>query len=579
MVVPVLEGPEHLRSLALSELPYIVEEIRNKIIETCKKTGGHIGASLGVVELTVALHYTFESPLEPIIWDVGHQAYAHKLITGRWNQFETLRCTGGISGFPKRDESPHDIFGVGHSSTALSAALAVAWAKGRQKPTPWTVAVIGDGAFTAGLSFEALNNVLHTPSGPLLVVLNDNQMSISKNVGAIPQILSGPEISHFAKLFGFSYIGPFDGHNVLQLIDEFKKLKQSESTQPIFFHVKTIKGKGYPPAEENPAQYHGVGAAPSASKRDGIHTTYSDAFGDALCDLATSDPKIVAITAAMAEGTGLIQFQEKFSDRFFDVGIAEAHAVLFGAGLATQGYKPVIAIYSTFLQRALDSVIHDVALQNLPVVFAIDRAGVVGADGATHHGAFDLAYLSSIPNLILSSPACLQDIGELLKLAFQSGQPWFIRYPRGTGPKSYLEPIAHGIRMIYQPKSPQLIAVAYGSATSRLRQAVEAVDQNRDQVILISSLFFKPFPDELIDHLNQYPNLPIITLEQGSIRGGFGKTLQTTLNQRTAPFLALGYSDHFIDHGSISDLEKAEQIDKNSIQSILKQYLHEKKTS
>jgi 1-deoxy-D-xylulose-5-phosphate synthase len=579
MVIPVLEGPEHLRSHSLSELPKLTQQIRDKIIQTCQSKGGHIGASLGVVELTVALHYVFESPREAILWDVGHQAYAHKLITGRWNQFETLRCFGGISGFPKREESPHDIFGTGHSSTALSVALAIAWAKGNQQEKPWTVAVVGDGALTAGVSFEALNNVLNTPLGPLLVVLNDNQMSISKNVGAIPKILSGTEIAEFARLFGFDYLGPFDGHDVPRLVEEFKKIKQTRYSKPILFHVKTIKGKGYSPAEEDPAKFHGLGATPKSGSPNGPKKTYSDAFGESLCKFAKADPKIVAITAAMSEGTGLIQFQKEFEKRFFDVGIAEAHAVLFGAGLATQNYRPVIAIYSTFLQRALDSVIHDVALQNLPVVFAVDRAGPVGPDGPTHHGMFDIAYLNAIPNLTLTSPACLQDVGTLLSLAFQSGQPWVIRYPRGGGPDQLPATLENGIRYFQKQDSPQMIVVAYGSVTTKMNAAIEKIDPKKNKITFISSLFFKPFPLNLIRYLNQFPTVPIITIEEGSIRGGFGQTLQASLNQRSGTMEILGYSDHFLEHGTISELEKAEQIDAGSIQQKLKKYLHEEKTS
>ena len=398
-----------LKQMGAEELAALCEEIRQEIVAVCLKNGGHLGASLGTVEIAVALHRIFDSPQDKIVWDVGHQAYAHKLITGRAGRFKTLRTYGGLSGFLSREESEHDAFGAGHSSTSLSAALGFAY-----RSDHWTVAVIGDGGLTAGLSFEALNNV-HSPNqfGPFLVVLNDNQMSISENVGGIHQILSQGRAAEYFNLFGFDYVGPIDGHDLPTLLATLNGIHAAKTSRPILLHLMTQKGKGYSPAEARPAYYHGVGPAQPSdvsgktkplTEAASPEKSWSDLFCEALIRAAEHDSKIVAITAAMSDGTGLIPFAEKFPERFFDVGIAEPHAATFAAGLAANGWKPVCAIYSTFLQRSFDALIHDIALQNLPVIFAVDRAGLVGADGPTHHGAFDLAYAGLIPGTRIYTP-------------------------------------------------------------------------------------------------------------------------------------------------------------------------------
>jgi 1-deoxy-D-xylulose-5-phosphate synthase len=570
-------SPEELRGLSLQSLEHLAADVRQQILAACMKNGGHLGASLGAVELAIALHRVFESPVEPIVWDVGHQAYAHKLLTGRWERFQTLRMTGGISGFLSRDESKHDVFGAGHSSTALSAALAMAWAHGHAKSERWTVAVVGDGGLTAGLALEALDNIHATDLGPLLVVLNDNQMSISPNVGAIPKILAEGKAAEFFAHFELDYAGPVDGHNLHALLGTLEGIRKNYAGRPVLLHVLTQKGKGYVPAEEQPAVYHGIspvqskvpGAAQSAKQK-----TYSDAFGEAICRLAEKDRKIVAITAAMPEGTGLTEFARRFPDRFFDVGIAEPHAVTFAAGLATQGYKPVVAIYSTFLQRALDSIIHDTALQRLGVTFAIDRAGIVGADGPTHHGAFDLAYLGMIPGVVLAAPACLDDVETLLEQGVNSGKPFALRYPRGSGPKSF-EPVPkHGVRWFTSPPSPHLIAVAVGACTERLKKAVEALDAKHQTIALVSVALAKPLAPELMKYF-QEQEAPIVLVEDGVIHGGIGQSVAGQLASSRAKVFCVGYGDHFITHGSVSDLEKLEGLSADALKSRLEKVLAE----
>ncbi len=571
-------GPSlpQLKKASLAELVEFAEDIRHKIIETCLKTGGHLGASLGPVELAIALHRVFDSPAEPIIWDVGHQAYAHKLLTGRWDRFSTLRQTGGISGFLSHDESEHDVFGAGHSSTALSAALG--FAATRASSQGWTVAVVGDGGLTAGLALEALNNIRAVSLGPLLTVLNDNQMSIAPNVGAIPAILASGEARDFFSHFGFDYVGPIDGHSIDVLLGTLEGIKRGYAGRPILLHIHTQKGKGYAPAEERPSTFHGVG--PLQSKvTPGAPTplhSFSDEFGKALCRLAEEDPRIVAISAAMPEGTGLTEFSRRFPTRFFDVGIAEPHAVTFAAGLAAAGYRPVVAIYSTFLQRALDSIIHDVAIQRLPVIFAIDRAGLVGADGPTHHGAFDLSFLGGVPGLELTAPSCLNDVETLLRQGLASGAPFALRYPRGTGPQDLVGNwIGSGkkLRHLKSARSPKIQVVALGMATPKALKAVEEVDPKGTQISLWNLLSAKPIPAELIDALNADPDSKLITLEEGAIRGGFGEALLHELNPRTSRPLLLGYPDRFIPHGAIPDLEKSIGLGSREIADRLRQEL------
>ena len=578
MLYSQLKLPADLHGLSVGDLERLAEDIRQVILNTSLKNGGHLGASLGAVEIALGLHATFKSPEEPIVWDVGHQAYAHKLITGRWLQFETLRKTGGISGFLSRMESEHDVFGAGHSSTALSAALAMAWARGHDPKLShlWTVAVVGDGGLTAGVALEALNNVRAQGMGPLLLVLNDNQMSISPNVGAIPAILAGGQGKELFNLFGFDYVGPINGHDLNTLLSTLQGIRQSRSGRPVLLHVLTQKGKGYIPAEERPAAYHGVSpiqAKVGEPASGGTKKSYSDVFGETVCSLAAEDPMVVVVTAAMTEGTGLVGFAERFPDRFFDVGIAEPHAVTFAAGLATQGYKPIVAIYSTFLQRALDGIIHDVALQNLGVTFAVDRAGIVGADGPTHHGAFDLGYLGMIPGLNLSGACCLADMNTLFKSAVNSGKPWAIRYPRGSGPEKFNEPHGNGLRWHQKPSDPRLIVVAFGSTAGRVVAAAKSIDSTSEKITVISTTQAQPLSADLLDYLKKNLDVPVISFEDGSVRGGFGQALIAKSEIRSAPFIAAGYSDQFIPHGSPADLEEVVGLSQSAIANRMREFL------
>jgi len=550
-----------LKGLAQEDLPAVAEEFRHLIIQTCLKNGGHLGASLGAVEIAIALHRVFDSPTEPIYWDVGHQAYAHKLLTGRAESFETLRQLEGVCGFLSRDESEHDVWGAGHSSTALSAALACAWGRGReaggQDSAGWTVAVVGDGGMTAGLALEALNNVKARPIGPLLVVLNDNQMSISPNVGAISKLLADGRAEIFFQLFGFDYVGPIDGHNLDQLVGTLGGIRANYSGRPVLLHVLTQKGKGYAPAEERPESFHGV--SPVTSGKKPAATSWSEQFGEVLCRLAEENPNVVAITAAMPEGTGLQAFARKFPDRFFDVGIAEQHAVTFAAGLAARGFLPVVAIYSTFLQRALDSIIHDVAIQKLPVCFAVDRAGLVGADGSTHHGAFDLSFLAAIPGLRLYSPAVYDDLEKSLTDWVRgngASGPCAIRYPRGGGSRT-LEPKPiddeSAVRVLHSDPAPRRILAALGAAYPKaLKASAEWTKRGIAHEILVVTQS-KPIPSALVKRLTKSSDAMILTVEDGSRIGGFGERLRGELNR---PVKAVAYPDEFIPHGAVDELEK-----------------------
>lgn len=588
--------PESLRKLSLEELIFLAEDIRQTILSTCFKNGGHLGASLGTVEIAIALHYVFDSPREPLIWDVGHQAYAHKLLTGRWESFHSLRCKGGISGFLSRKESQHDVFGAGHSSTALSAALAMAWARAGDSDSVqknWTVAIVGDGGLTAGLSFEALNNFKDTRLGPFLLVINDNQMSISKNSGAIASILSNREDARgYFESFGFDYLGPIDGHDLAGLIGTFQGIRETSTARPIVLHLITQKGKGYIPAEERPETFHGISPVKVPVRRqdgkaEGLSTNigeprkrnYSEAFGEALCKLAQNDPKIVAITAAMTEGTGLTRFARLFPERFFDVGIAEPHAVTFAAGLATQGYKPVVAIYSTFLQRSIDQMIHDVSLQKLGVVFAVDRAGVVGADGPTHHGVFDLCYLGMIPGMNVSAPAFIEDLETSLKEALNSGLPWAIRYPRGTGfeklpPAISSAPRSKWMQILHEAEDCQLIVAALGPSIVRVNEAISKLSfEEKQKISVISVIHFKPLPNELISYCLNHQGAKILTVEDGIERGGFGQQLLKICYRRQVTFEIAAYGDHFIEHGTPEELEEQEQLSPECLKKRIQQLL------
>lgn len=593
-----------LRNLPLDRLEQLAEEMRQAIVSVCFSNGGHLGASLGAVEIAIALHRVFESPQEPIIWDVGHQAYAHKLLTGRWKKFHTLRKKGGISGFLSRKESVHDVFGAGHSSTALSAALALAWAPPQESEAPgnpassqrWTVAVVGDGGLTGGLAFEALNNCGNLPLGPLLVVLNDNQMSISKNSGAIAELLAdrGKAASFFGG-FGFDYRGPVDGHDLRRLIETLSEIRSKIPEKPVILHVFTQKGRGYFPAEELPETYHGVSPVrnPLPSKVGNFpknvgstQLSYSETFGHALCELAARESRIVAITAAMPEGTGLGGFARKFPHRFFDVGIAEQHAVTFAAGLATRGHKPVVAIYSTFLQRALDSVIHDVALQELDVVFALDRSGIVGSDGPTHHGSYDLAYLSMIPGMKVWAPASLSDLSRLLDIAVKSCGPCAIRYPRGSGPLSIATQriLGEGVAIVRESERPELIVVTIGACTERGLKAIESFSlagspKDAAGISLVSLTQIKPLPTELFEYLALYPSAQVLTVEDGVVSGGIGHRILAKAKLHRSHFEAVGYGDHPMGQGTPEEVEEEEGLSASGLATRMRRLLNYEKAN
>jgi 1-deoxy-D-xylulose-5-phosphate synthase len=588
-VTPLLDSvasPADLRRMPREQLPALAEELRGFILNGVAQTGGHLASNLGAVELTIALHYVFNTPDDRLVWDVGHQSYPHKILTGRRAAMTGLRKTGGIAGFPKRDESPYDTFGTGHSSTSISAALGMAVAAKRAGLTRRAVAIIGDGAMTAGMAFEALNNAGDIDAN-LLVILNDNDMSISPNVGALnnylAKLMSGrfyaaarragekvlskvPPMLELARRteehvkgmvtpgtlfeeFGFNYIGPIDGHDLGVLIDTLKNIQRLDGPQ--FLHIVTRKGKGYEPAEDNPCLYHGVGSFDPATgivEKPVIKPTYTQVFSDWLCDMATLEPRLIGITPAMREGSGLVRFSEAFPDRYFDVGIAEQHALTFAAGLACDGYKPVVAIYSTFLQRAYDQLIHDIALQNLPVVLAIDRAGLVGADGPTHAGSFDLSYLRCIPNLTVMAPSDENECRQMLYTAMTLDSPSAVRYPRGSGCGAAIEknmaalPIGKGIM---RRTGKRIALLAFGSLVTPALAAAEALDST-----LADMRFVKPLDEALIQQLAQTHEV-LVTLEENAVMGGVGSAVLETLQRLSLSnrVIQLGLPDRFIDHG------------------------------
>ncbi|HHM05883.1 MAG TPA: 1-deoxy-D-xylulose-5-phosphate synthase [Gammaproteobacteria bacterium] len=589
-----VDSPAGLRALPESKLGQLARELRGFLIESVGRTGGHLAANLGVVELTVALHYVFNTPEDRLVWDVGHQSYPHKILTGRRKGMASLRQTGGLAGFPKRGESTYDAFGVGHSSTSISAALGMAIAAAQQRSKRRAVAIIGDGAMTAGMAFEALNHAgdLHTD---LLVILNDNDMSISPNVGGLSnhlaRILSGklyvslreqgkkalknvPPVWELARraeehvkgmvvpgtLFeelGFNYIGPVDGHDLPVLVKTLRNIRELKGPQ--FLHVVTRKGKGFKPAEDNPCAYHGVGGfdprtgKPSARKPASAPPTYTQVFSHWVCDMAEHEPKLVAITPAMREGSGLVAFSQRFPGRYFDVGIAEQHAVTLAAGLACEGLKPVVAIYSTFLQRAYDQLIHDVALQNLPVLFAIDRAGLVGPDGPTHAGSFDLSYLRCIPNMVIMAPADENECRAMLSTGISLNQPAAVRYPRGAGPgatiRDTLTPLPLG-RGELRRQGRGIALLAFGSLLAPALEVGEALGAT-----VANMRFVKPLDEALVEELAHSHEL-LVTLEENAIAGGAGSAVGEALARAglTVPLLHLGLPDRFVDHGRHSDL-------------------------
>jgi 1-deoxy-D-xylulose-5-phosphate synthase len=587
-LLETINDPSDLRRLEARQLPQLARELREFILASVSRTGGHLSSNLGTVELAIALHYVFDTPRDRLVWDVGHQTYAHKILTGRREGMATLRQWGGIAGFPRRVESEYDTFGTAHSSTSISAALGMAIAAKRKGEKRAVVAVIGDGAMSAGMAFEAMNNA-GAAEADLLVILNDNDMSISEPVGAfnnyLARLLSGrvyntvrrgskevlsrlPPVKELAKRweehmkgmvlpgtlfeeFGFNYIGPIDGHDLDTLVRTLSNVK--ELSGPQLLHVMTGKGHGYPRAEEDPILYHSVtkfdpavGMLPKAPGKP----SYTQVFGDWLCDMAARDVRLIGITPAMREGSGLVRFSQEFPDRYFDVGIAEQHAVTFAAGLACEGMKPVVAIYSTFLQRAYDQLIHDVVLQNLPVVFAIDRGGIVGADGPTHAGSFDLTYLRCLPNTTVMAPADENECRQMLTTAFMLDTPAAVRYPRGTGPGAAIDrelaalPVGKG--EIRRDSKPHRIAIlAFGSMLQPALAAAEEIDAT-----VANMRFVKPLDNELVAYLAR-THEALVTVEENVVAGGAGSAVAEALAAEgfAVPLLHLGLPDEFIDHG------------------------------
>ena len=586
-LLDTIDSPAQLRRLDKRQLPQLAEELRTFIVESVSRTGGHLSSNLGTVELTIALHYVFDTPDDRLVWDVGHQTYPHKILTGRRAGMAKLRMHGGLSGFPKRCESAYDTFGVGHSSTSISAALGMALAAKQKGENRKAVAIIGDGAMSAGMAFEALNNA-GVADANMLVILNDNDMSISPPVGALnkylARLLSGglysaarragekvlgvaPPLLELAKraeehvkgmltpgtLFeelGFNYIGPIDGHDLDALVPTLQNLKGLKGPQ--FLHVITKKGQGYKLAEANPVLYHGVSKfQPEVgiqSGKGGGKLTYTQVFSDWLCDMAAAEPRLVGITPAMGEGSGLVRFAELYPERYFDVGIAEQHAVTFAAGLACEGLKPVVAIYSTFLQRGYDQLVHDVALQNLPVVFAIDRGGLVGADGATHHGAFDLSFMTCIPNLVIMAPADEDECRKMLTTAMGIDGPSAVRYPRGGGsgvtPETALTALPVGKGEIRR-QGKGVALLAFGSMVQTALGAGDVLDAS-----VANMRFVKPLDRELLAELARNHEL-LVSVEENALIGGAGSEVARALEEMglTVPLLRLGLPDHFIDHG------------------------------
>ncbi len=606
-----IDSPADLRGLERKQLAQLADELRAFLIASVSQTGGHLSSNLGTVELTIALHSVYDTPHDRLVWDVGHQCYPHKILTGRRNGMDTLRMRHGVAGFPKRCESPYDTFGVGHSSTSISAALGMALAAKHKGEERKVVAVIGDGAMSAGMAFEALNNA-GVADADMLVILNDNEMSISPPVGALNNILTrltssktynaareagrhmlgfAPPLLELARRaeehvkgmiapgtlfeeFGFHYYGPIDGHNLDALIPTLENLKKLKG--PKFLHVITKKGQGYKLAESDPILYHGVGkfsadqGIPTGSGKGGSKLTYTQVFGDWLCDQADADPRLVGITPAMREGSGMVRFAGEHPDRYFDVGIAEQHAVTFAAGLACEGLKPVVAIYSTFLQRAYDQLIHDVALQNLPVVFAVDRGGLVGADGPTHHGTFDLSFAACIPNLVVMAPSDEAECRRMLSTAFAHDGPALVRYPRGGGngtpPAPGLDTLPLGKGEIRR-HGRAVALLAFGSLLPAALAAGDELDAT-----VANMRFVKPLDVELIVELAGNHSL-LVSIEENAVIGGAGSEIERVLAERgiRVPVLRLGLPDRFIDHGEQGQLLAELGLDKDGIVRAVRQ--------
>jgi len=607
-----IDSPSTLRRMDKHVLAQICDELRSFLLESVASTGGHLSSNLGTVELAVALHYVFDTPNDRLVWDVGHQTYPHKILTGRREAMQGLRMKDGISGFPRRDESPFDAFGTAHSSTSISAALGMAAAFKQLKSAQRAVAIIGDGAMTAGMAFEALNNAKDTGAN-LLVILNDNEMSISPPVGALNNYLAkllssrfysavrkggekvlgiAPGMLELARSFeehmkgmlipgtlfeefGFNYIGPIDGHDIDVLVSTLSNVRELEGPQ--FLHVVTKKGKGYPPAEADPILYHGVtkfDPKVGILSKPSSKTTYTQVFGDWLCDMAAKDKRLVAITPAMREGSGMVRFSREYPERYYDVGIAEQHALTFAAGLACEGIKPVVAIYSTFLQRAYDQLIHDIVLQNLPVVLAIDRAGLVGADGATHAGSFDLTFLRCLPNTVVMTPSNENECRQMLFTAFSLNQPVAVRYPRGSGPgvaiKDNMASIPVGKAELCR-KGNHIAILAFGSMLSPSLEAGDALDAS-----VINMRFVKPIDNDMIQQLAENHEF-IVTVEENVVMGGAGSAVAEALaNLGLHPqLLQLGLPDHFIEHGDPAELLSEAGLDAKGIhKSIRERFEH-----
>ncbi len=604
-----IQSPSDVRQLPRGELNHLAQELRQSVLDNVSKTGGHLSSNLGTVELTVALHYVFNTPDDRIVWDVGHQTYPHKILTGRAARMPTLRQLNGLSGFPRRDESEYDTFGVGHSSTSISAALGMALAARQKGESRHAVAVIGDGAMTAGMAFEALNHA-GVEDCKLLVILNDNDMSISPPVGALnrylAQLMSGrfyaaakegakqvlkaaPPLFELAKRFeehakgmvvpatlfekfGFNYIGPIDGHDLESLIPTLENIKQLDGPQ--FLHVVTKKGQGYKLAEADPVAYHGpgkfdpaVGLVPPATPPK---TTFTQVFGQWLCDMAEQDERLVGITPAMREGSGMVAFHKRFPKRYYDVGIAEQHAVTLAAGMACEGLKPVVAIYSTFLQRGYDQLIHDVALQNLPVVFALDRSGLVGADGATHAGAYDIAFTRCIPNMSVACPADERECRQLLSTAYAQNHPVTVRYPRGAGagmqPDADLQPLPLGKGEVRR-KGKTTAILTFGSMLYPALEAAEVLDAT-----VVNMRWAKPLDTELLAQVAG-DHEQIVTLEEGCIMGGAGSAVMEALQSLglVRQVLQLGLPDEFIEHGDPVKLLSMQGLDAAGIERSIRQ--------
>ncbi|MGD0779705.1 MAG: 1-deoxy-D-xylulose-5-phosphate synthase [Dehalococcoidales bacterium] len=613
-LLDIIDSPADLKGLSPAALEELAAEIRKKIITTVTTTGGHLASNLGVVELTIAIHRVFDSPKDKIIWDVGHQSYGHKLLTGRKSQFNTLRQYGGLSGYTTREESPHDPFGAGHASTSISAALGMATARDLAGEKYNVVAVIGDGAITAGMAYEALNHAGHLGKR-LIVILNDNGMSIAPTVGALAKLLSRVRLNRpfrtaersskrlitwlpFGRNFwkwgrdlidrikglfmptplwealGFTYIGPVDGHNIRELESVLKRVKE-ESYKPTLVHVVTTKGKGHSPAEDNAVYFHGV---PARDINESTVPTYSEVFAQTMLHLAREEPKLVVITPAMPEGNCLNVVAAEFAERVFDVGICEQHAVTFAAGLATQGYLPVVAIYSTFLQRAFDQIIHDVCLQNLPVVFAIDRGGIVGDDGKTHQGTFDISYLTLIPNMVVAAPKDENELQHLLYTAVKARRPMAVRYPRSHGLGVKLDsdlheiPIGKGEVVRY---GDDIAILALGASVAPSLEAANKLALKGIEATVVNARFAKPLDKELITNLaSQIKN--IVTVEENVLTGGFGSSVISLLQEsglNDVKIKNIGIPDEFVEHGTQAILRAKYGLDAEGIMRQVKEML------